>query len=130
MKKKILHHSLSFLSLFSSFGTLFCCALPALFVLLGAGAVFAGLTSAIPQITFIAEHKNGIFIFAGTMISLNLFLRFKNRYNPCPIDPNLTNSCKKLKKISNIIFYVSVIFFLIGLSFTYLVPYFLVYTKA
>jgi hypothetical protein len=125
MKKKILQHSLSFLSLFSSFGTLFCCALPALFVLLGAGAVFAGLTSTVPQITFIAEHKNGIFIFAGTMISLNLFLRFKNRYNPCPTDPNLANSCKKLKKISNIIFYVSVIFFFIGLSFAYLVPYFL-----
>lgn len=102
--KKILNHSVSALSLFSSFGTLFCCALPALFVLLGAGAAFAGISASIPQIGFIVEHKTAIFIFAGSMISLNLFLRFRNRHVPCPIDPKLANSCKKLKKISNVVF--------------------------
>lgn len=121
--RKILDHSISALSLFSSFGTLFCCALPALFVVLGAGAAFAGLTASIPQISFIAEHKGAIFIFAGTMISLNLFLRFKNRNAPCPIDPVAAKSCKKLKKISNVVFYVSTAFFVIGLSFAYLLPH-------
>ena len=124
MTKKI-NHFISFLSFFSSFGTLFCCALPTLFVLLGAGAVFAGITSAIPQIGFITDHKDGIFIFAGTMISINLFLRFKNRNAPCPIDPNLAKSCKKFKKIGNIIFYISTTSFLIGLSFAYIAPYFI-----
>ena len=39
------------LSLFTSTGTLICCALPALLVSIGAGAVMAGLIEAVPQIT-------------------------------------------------------------------------------
>ena len=36
------------LSLFTSLGTLLCCALPSLFVAIGAGAVLAGLISNMP----------------------------------------------------------------------------------
>lgn len=123
--KKFFNSTLSYLSLFTSFGTLFCCALPTLFVLLGAGAAFAGLSSAFPQLDWIAEHKNFIFIFAGSMISLNLLLRFRNRNAACPNDPKMAKSCGRLKKISNVIFYVSVVFFVIGFSFAYLAPHLL-----
>lgn len=118
--KKFFDSCLSCLSLFTSFGTLFCCALPTLFVLLGAGAVFAGLSASIPQLNWISEHKNFIFIFAGSMISLNLILRFRNRNAACPSDPKMAKSCGRLKKISDVIFYISVTFFLIGFSFSYL----------
>ncbi len=121
--RKIFDSFLSGLSLFTSFGTLFCCALPTLFVILGAGAAFASLSSVFPQLDWIAEHKNYVFMFAGTMISINLLLRFKNRNAPCPTDPKLAMSCKKTKKISNVIFYISVTFFLIGFFFAYLMPH-------
>ncbi|HLD76929.1 MAG TPA: hypothetical protein VI861_02220 [Rickettsiales bacterium] len=123
--KKFFDSFLSFLSLFTSFGTLFCCALPTLFVLLGAGAAFAGLSASFPQLEWISDHKNFIFIFAGSMISLNLILRFKNRNATCPTDPKLAKSCGKMRKISDVIFYISVTFFLIGFSFAYLLPHLL-----
>ncbi len=123
--KKIIDSSMSGLALFTSFGTLFCCALPTLFVLLGAGAAFASLSANFPQLNWISEHEDYIFIFAGTMISLNLILRFRNRHASCPSDPKLAKSCGRFKKISNIIFHISVFFFCIGFSFAYLMPHFL-----
>ena len=44
------------LSLFSSVGTLLCCALPALLVTLGMGAALAGFVSAVPWITAISDY--------------------------------------------------------------------------
>jgi hypothetical protein len=48
---------LSFLSLFTSFGTLLCCALPSLLVLLGLGATVASLLSAAPWLVSLSHHK-------------------------------------------------------------------------
>jgi hypothetical protein len=48
---------LSALSLFTSFSTLICCALPALLVALGAGAVLSTLVSHVPQLVWVSEHK-------------------------------------------------------------------------
>ena len=48
---------LSLLTLFTSGGTLICCALPALLVSLGAGAVMASVVSSVPQIVWFSEHK-------------------------------------------------------------------------
>ena len=48
----------AFLSLFTSTGTLICCALPALLVSIGAGAVMAGLIEAVPQI-HLARQEQG-----------------------------------------------------------------------
>ena len=45
------------LSLFSSLGTLVCCALPSLFVVLGAGAVLAGLVSSLPLLIILSKYK-------------------------------------------------------------------------
>ncbi len=97
--KRFFEPLLSYLALFTSLGTLFCCALPIVFVMLGAGAVFAGLSANFPQISWIAEHKNYIFIFAAIMILLNAFLHFKNRYASCPADPDLAKSCLRLRRI-------------------------------
>jgi len=52
---------LAFLSLFTSLGTLLCCALPALFVAIGMGAAFAGLVGAVPQIVWLSEKKLWLF---------------------------------------------------------------------
>ena len=49
--------TLPLISLFSSFGTLICCALPALLVSLGAGAVLAGLITNFPQLIFYLNIK-------------------------------------------------------------------------
>ena len=45
------------ISLFTSFATLLCCALPALLVTLGMGASLAGLIGTFPSITFLSNYK-------------------------------------------------------------------------
>jgi hypothetical protein len=112
----------STLTLFSSFSTLLCCALPALFVALGAGSVMAGLVSAMPQLVIVSRHKPVVFIFAGTMLSLSAFMQWRNRYAACPVDPVKAKACRRLRKISAIVFTISLTAYLTGIFFTFIAP--------
>jgi hypothetical protein len=64
--------SLEFLSLFSSVGTVVCCALPSVLVLLGLGATVASVLSAAPWLVMLSRHKAWVFAGSGTLIVLNL----------------------------------------------------------
>lgn len=109
----------AFLSLFTSTGTLICCALPALLVSIGAGAVMAGLIETVPQITWLGKNKNWVFLFAALMIALSGALQWRARTLPCPADPAAAKACTKTRRISWIIWWVSVSAFLIGGFFAY-----------
>ena len=113
------------LSLFTSATTLVCCALPALFVTLGAGAALAGLVSNAGWLVFFTEHKNWVFSFAGTMLTLAGYMQWKNRYAACPVDPVLAKQCLRLRVISKVIFLLSVFIYLIGFTFAYLAAFFI-----
>ena len=63
---------LQYLSLFTSAGTLLCCALPSLLVLFGLGATVASVLSAAPWLVTLSRHKGWTFAVAGAMIGLNL----------------------------------------------------------
>ncbi len=112
------------LALFGSFSTLFCCALPALFVTLGAGAVLAGIVSNVPQLIWLSEHKIGLFIFAGIMLFISGLSRYLTRNAPCPIDPIKRASCTKLRKISFGIFVFSLTLYAIGFYFAFIAQHF------
>ena len=114
---------LSLLSLFSSGGTLICCALPALLVSLGAGAVMASVVSSVPQIVWFSEHKLGVFIFAGVMLSISGFLQWKARSLACPSDKGLAELCNKTRVSSLNIYIFSVCVFLIGGFMAFLAPW-------
>ena len=75
------------LALFGSTSTLVCCALPALLISLGAGAVMASLTSAIPGIMWLSAHKDPLFIAAGVVLAISSMIGWQQRKSPCPIDP-------------------------------------------
>ena len=129
MSKNHLHPNLvktkhlSLLSLFSSGGTLICCALPALLVSLGAGAVMASLVSSVPQIVWFSEHKLGVFIFAGVMLSISGFLQWKARSLPCPSDKELAELCNKTRVNSLRVYFFSVSVFLIGGFMAFVAPW-------
>jgi hypothetical protein len=106
-------------SLFTSMSTLFCCAIPALFVTLGMGAAFAGLLSHVPQLIWLSEHKGGLFLFAGIMLILGGFAQYKAKDLPCPIDPMEADACAKTRKWSKVIYLVSVAIYVIGFTFAY-----------
>lgn len=63
---------LQYLSLFTSVGTLLCCALPSLLVLLGLGATVASALSAVPWLVALSRHKGWTFAVAGALIALNI----------------------------------------------------------
>jgi hypothetical protein len=113
-----------FLSLFTSMSTLLCCALPALLVSLGLGAVMAGLASRLPALIWVSEHKPQVFLSAATLLLINGLILWKNKDAPCPIDPELRNACIKGRRISRNIYFISLVVFGIGFFFAYLAPIF------
>jgi TRAP-type C4-dicarboxylate transport system permease small subunit len=112
---------LEILTVLSSFTTLLCCALPALLVSLGAGAVLASLVTAVPQLVWISEHKTPLFAFAGVMLLLSGIYSYRQRNAPCPTDPLQAKSCLRLRRISARVFYLSLLVYAIGFFFAFLI---------
>jgi hypothetical protein len=111
----------AFLSLFTSLSTIVCCALPALFVVLGFGAAFAGLTSAFPQLIWVSEHKVWFFSFGAIFLILGGLLQWKNRQLSCPID-DLGAACATTRDWSGWIYFSSLALYVIGAFFSYAAP--------
>lgn len=111
----------SFLTLFLSLSTLVCCALPALFVMLGAGATFVSLLGAVPQLIWLSEHKGLLFVVAGILLFANLLMRMIIPPR-CPADPKLAAECARAQKISTGVLYVSIVTYLIGAFFAFVAP--------
>jgi len=116
---------ISFLALFGSFGTLICCALPATFVALGAGATLASLLGNFPQLIWLSEHKEWTFGIAALFIAFGYFNMWITRNAPCPIDPRLARACKTGKKVALVLLVISTLVFLTGAGFAFLAPLFL-----
>lgn len=110
------------LSLFTSAGTLVCCALPALFVSLGMGATLAGLTSSFPAIIWLSRYKIWVFGTAAVMITAAGLMMWRARNMPCPIDPKQARVCSILRIASWWIWGISVIAFLAGAFFAFVAP--------
>lgn len=107
------------LALFTSMGTLVCCALPALFVSLGAGATFVGLIGAVPELVVLSEHKDLVFGLGAVMLAAAGTLRYWGRNAPCPADPRLAESCQRLRRFSNAVLIAAVSFYLVGFFFAF-----------
>jgi hypothetical protein len=113
---------MSWLSLFTSSGTLICCAIPALLVTIGAGAALSSLVSAVPQIVWLSEHKAWVFGVAGGMLAVAGALQWRNRTAPCPVDPALRDACLRTRKLSLRMYWLSVAIFTIGVWFAFVQP--------
>jgi len=119
---KIRDGFINYLTLFGSMSTLICCALPALLVSLGLGAVMAGLASNVPGLIWASENKVLLFSVSGILLAGNGFLLWMNRNAPCPIDPKLRDACIKGRKTSKIFYFISLFVFLVGFIFAYVLP--------
>lgn len=113
---------INYITLFSSTGTLLCCALPALLVSFGLGAVMAGLATHIPGLILVSENKILVFSFAALMLSLNGVLIGSNRNAPCPVDPKLREACLSGRQMSRRIYFFSLFIFSIGFFFAFIAP--------
>ena len=109
-------------ALLGSVTTIFCCFLPALFVALGAGAAFASLLGAFPQLVWLSEHKALIFGTGALLIAVASVFRWRARYTACPIDPKLAEGCGTAKNWSKRTFFVAVSIYSLGFFFAFVLP--------
>ena len=107
------------LSLFTSLGTLVCCALPALLVTIGAGAALAGLVTAVPWLVALSKYKAWTFGIAGGMLLVAGIMRWKSRNLPCPIDPEQARACERLRRVSAWLYWSSVGVYAVGFFFAF-----------
>lgn len=108
------------LALASSGTTLICCALPALFISLGAGAVLASLVSTFPALVWLSKHKALLFIGAGMMLAIGGWLQC--RPAACPADAKLAAACAANKRISRVVYIASLAIYLTGAFFAFGLP--------
>ncbi len=108
------------LSLFTSIGTLMCCALPALLVTLGLGASLAGIIGAAPWITSVSDYKIPIFVISGILLIISSIIVLRARRLPCPIDPKQAIVCKRLRKFNVITTVLAWSIYITGFFFAFL----------
>lgn len=113
---------IAFLSLFTSVGTLLCCALPALFVVLGFGAAFAGLVGSFPQLIWLSENKLWIFGTGAILLAAGGILQWRARFEPCPVDPEIAKICASSRRSYFWLYTISLGIYLIGVFFAFIAP--------
>lgn len=114
--------SLAAAALLASSGTLVCCVLPAVMVAAGAGATLAGLVTAVPQLVWLSEHKGWVFGFAGMLLAIAGITIWHSRRLPCPTDPRGARTCKRLRRVSAVLYLLALLAFCIGSFFAFLLP--------
>jgi hypothetical protein len=108
----------SYLSLFTSFGTLLCCALPSLLVLFGLGATVASFLSSVPWLVALSRHKNWVFLIAGLLIGGNFLYTYglapglQARARGCPVDA--PSACTTANRTSRVVLSISAVIYCIG----------------
>lgn len=113
----------SSLSLFTSVGTLLCCALPSLLVLLGLGATVASGLSAIPWLVTLSRHKAWVFTAAGVLVAGNFFYVYRLsprlRLEAAACSPEDPGACGAAGHFSRVILWISAGICLVGFSVAY-----------
>lgn len=104
-------------ALATSLGTLVCCALPSLLVLLGLGTTVAAAVSAAPWLVVLSRNKEWVFLAAGLLIvgsrlyARHVAPRVAADGEACPLP---------LARATRIAWWASVVVYAVGLFVAYL----------
>ncbi len=114
MRRKLI----SFLALFTSTGTLLCCALPAIVAAVAGGSAVASLVSTFPWLVPLSRNKEWVFLTAGAFIILSAYLTYRPRSKvACTIGGE---GCEVAGRFSKVTLWVSVVIYAFGFFFAYL----------
>ena len=114
---------LNYFSLFGSFSTLICCALPSVLVLLGMGTAVASLLSAAPWLVSLSRHKIWTFSIAGMLITASFVMtyvvapRLRIGENCDADDPS---TCGEVSRVSRFVLWASALIWSGGFFVAYL----------
>jgi hypothetical protein len=114
---------LNYFSLFSSFSTLICCALPSVLVLLGMGTTVASLLSAAPWLVSLSRHKIWTFSIGGVLIAMSFVMTYLiaprlREGEVCDADDPTT--CGEVSRVSRAILWGSAAIWSCGFVVAYL----------
>jgi mercuric ion transport protein len=114
---------LNYFSLFGSFSTLICCALPSVLVLLGMGTAVASLLSVAPWLVSLSRHKVWTFSIAGTLIAASFVVTYViaprlREGEACAADD--PTACAEASRLSRVLLWVSALIWSCGFFVAYL----------
>jgi hypothetical protein len=122
IENKTSYALMSYFSLFSSVGTLLCCALPSLLVLAGLGASVASMLSAAPWLVTLSRHKPWTFGISGILIVAS----FVNMYYVAPrlqrraCSPENPEACAAASRFSRVLLWISALIYAAGFFVAFL----------
>jgi len=121
------------LSLFTSVGTLLCCALPTLLVFLGFGAAVASVVASLPVLVTLSRQKAWMFAVAGMLIAAGFAYRrwlaprvLARRLACSPDDPR----CRSLDRLSGALLWIATAFYVMGAAVAFGLPQLLAWLEA
>lgn len=79
----------------------------------------AGIASNVPGYVWLTAHKAELFALSGILLALAVWMRWRSRNAPCPIDPDAARACNRLRRVSGGILYASIAIYLIGGFFAF-----------
>ncbi len=110
----------SYGSLFTSFGTLICCAIPSTLVLLGFGAGVAGFVSDFPQLIWLSENKEIVFGVSFFMLGISYFSQKYAENLSCPLDKK--EDCTITRSWSKKLLIITALINLVGAMYAFVLP--------
>ena len=100
-------------ALFVSTGTLVCCALPIILVTIGMRTAVAALTSSIPFLITLSQHKVWVFAGSAVMLALSGWMMYRPG-RACPVDPELGVLCDRTQVWNRRIYWTSTVLWGVG----------------
>lgn len=107
---------MGWITFFTSFSTLICCALPSLLVAIGAGSTLVSLITHVPWLVTLSEYKEITWTIAGVLLFINGLWMWQTRNAPCPIDPILAKKCTQARTVSRTLWIGSLAIYLVGVG--------------
>ncbi len=113
LAQRVREGAVAFLTLFTSAGTLICCALPITLVTLGLGSAVVGLTGAFPWLVTLTHYKEWVFAGSAALLVVGGWLVYRPNRS-CPADPGLGRLCARLDVWNRRIYWTAVAVWGIG----------------
>jgi mercuric ion transport protein len=119
------NRGLAYLGLFSSLGTLLCCALPSLLVLLGLGATVASALASAPWLVTLSRHKAWVFGVSAVLVAGNFYYMYRvvprllAARGACAADDP---ACARASRTSRAVLWLSAVLLMLGFSVAYVLP--------
>jgi len=108
----------SYLALFTSTGTLLCCALPSALAAVAGGSAVVSLVSTFPWLVPLSRNKEWIFLGAGLMLVLTAFLIYRPKGTvACSVTGG--EGCAVAGWFTKVTFWTSASIYVVGSFFAY-----------